>query len=64
MNGALVPPNSFAQTFGIIRSPQNQVMWESTEDFPVGDQRFINANGAEKDKELDQIIEPFTGIEN
>lgn len=64
MNGALVPPNSFAQTFGIMKSPQNQVMWESTEDFAVGDQRFINANGAEKDKDLDQFIKPFTGIEN
>jgi hypothetical protein len=63
MNGALVPPNSFAQTLSIMRSPQNQVMWESTEDFAVGDQRFINANEAEKDASLDAIIAPFVGID-
>lgn len=63
MNGALVPPNSFAQTFGIMRSPQNQVIWETTEEFAVGDQRFVNANGAEKDASLDEFIKPFEGIE-
>lgn len=63
MNGALVPPNSYAQTFGIMKSPQNQVMWETTSEFAVGDQRFINANGAEKDKTLDEFIKPFDGIE-
>lgn len=63
MNGALVPPNSFAQTFGIMKSPQNQVMWETTKDFAVGDQRFINANNAEKDAKLDEYIRPFESIE-
>ena len=63
MNGPLVPPNPFAQTLGIIKSPQNQVMWESTEKFAVGDQRFINANGAETDASLDKIIVPFEGID-
>lgn len=63
MNGPLVPPNSFAQTFGIMRSPQNQVMWETTEDYPVGDQRFINAAGAETDASLDAIIQPFQEID-
>jgi hypothetical protein len=63
MNGALVPPNSYAQTFGIMKSPQNQVMWETTEEFAVGDQRFVNANGAEKDATLDEFIRPFETIE-
>jgi hypothetical protein len=63
MNGPLVPPNSFAQTLGIMKSPQNQVMWESTPDFAVGDQRFINAAGAESDASLDKIITPFIGID-
>lgn len=63
MNGALVPPNSYAQTFGIMTSPQNQVIWETTEDFPVGDQRFVNANGAEKDASLDEFIRPFEGMD-
>jgi hypothetical protein len=64
LNGPLVPPNSFAQTFSIMRSPQNQVMWETTEKFAVGDQRFINAEGAEKDATLDKIIQPFRSIED
>lgn len=63
LNGALVPPNSFAQTFSIMNSPQNQVMWETTEEHAVGDQRFINASGAEKDSSLDAIIKPFVSIE-
>jgi hypothetical protein len=63
LNGPLVPPNSFAQTFGLGKCPQNQVMWETTEKFAVGDQRFINAQGAEKDASLDKIIQPFVGID-
>ena len=63
MNGPLVPPNSFAQTFGIMKSPQNQVMWETTKGFAVGDQRFINASGAEEDASLDSIIQPFSEID-
>jgi hypothetical protein len=63
LNGPLVPPNSFAQTFGISKCPQNQVMWETTEKFAVGDQRFIDAQGAEKDASLDKIIQPFVGID-
>lgn len=63
MNGALVPPNPYAQTLGIMKSPQNQVIWESTEGFAVGDQRFINCSGAETDKSLDSYIAPFEGIE-
>lgn len=64
-NGALVPPNSFAQTLNIMESPQIQVLFESTPDFPVGDLRFINitANNANKDKSLDSIIEPFAGLD-
>lgn len=63
MNGPLVPSNSFAQTFGNMNGPQDQIIWETTEKFSVGDQRFINAAGAEKDSSLDQIIQPFTGID-
>jgi hypothetical protein len=64
MNGALVPPNPYAQTLGIMNSPQNQVMWETTKGFAVGDQRFINTAGAEKDASLDEYIKPFKGIED
>lgn len=63
MNGPLVPSNSFAQTFGNMNGPQDQIIWETTEKFPVGDQRFINAAGSEKDSSLDKIIQPFTEID-
>lgn len=63
MNGPLVPSNSFAQTFGNMNGPQDQIIWETTEKFPVGDQRFINAAGAESDASLDEIIQPFTEID-
>lgn len=63
MNGALVPPNSYAQTFNIMNSPQNQVLWESTKDYAVGDQRFISASGAETDTSLDSYIVPFKSID-
>jgi len=63
LNGPLVPPNSFAQTLSIMRSPQDQVIWETTEKFAVGDQRFINAQGAESDASLDAVIQPFRGID-
>jgi hypothetical protein len=58
-NGALVPPNSFAQTLNIMEGPQIQVLWESTPTHHVGDTRFINAAGSAKDKSLDDIIKPF-----
>lgn len=63
MNGPLVPSNSFAQTFGNMNGPQDQILWETTEKFAVGDQRFINAAGAENDASLDKIIQPFTEID-
>lgn len=62
VNGALTPPNPYAQTLNITRCSQNQVMYESTEDHPVGDFRVINANGSDKDKSLDEIIQPFTDL--
>jgi hypothetical protein len=46
-----------------MNCPQDQIMWETTEKFAVGDQRFINAAGAESDASLDKIIQPFTEID-
>ena len=64
-NGALVPPNSFAQSLNIMESQQIQVLFETTPEHPVGDLRFINvtANDPYKDKSLDKIIEPFKGLD-
>ena len=62
LNGALTPPNSYAQSLNIMEAPQIQVMWESVPDYPVGDFRMINVSGSEKDKSLDKIIKPFSGL--
>ena len=64
-NGALTPPNSFAQSLNIMESQQIQVVFETTPDHPVGDSRFINVTPckANQDKTLDKIIEPFRGLD-
>jgi len=58
-NGALVPPNGFAQSLNIMESQLVQVMWESTGSYAVGDVRFINVTTETKNKTLDSIIKPF-----
>lgn len=62
LNGALTPPNSFAQSLNIIESPQIQVMWESVPEHPVGDFRMIDVSHSATDRSLDKIIKPFPGL--
>lgn len=62
VNGALTPPDSFAQSLNIMESRQVQVLFESTSKHPVGDMRFINVNGTGSISELDKIITPFKGL--
>ncbi len=62
VNGALPTPSPYMQTMNIMTTQQNQVLLESTEEYPVGDIRFINASGSHKDPALDKIIQPWTGI--
>ncbi len=61
-NGALVPPNEFAQSLNIMECQQIQTLWESTDKYPVGDLRFINVTDYEDNTELDKIITPFKGL--
>lgn len=63
VNGALTPPNGFANTIGIMENPQIQMMWESTESKAVGDVRMITVNGANKNPELEKIIKPFVDLD-
>ncbi len=51
-NGALVPPNGFAQSLNIMEAPQTQVLWETTKEYPVGDFRFIAASKSGKDSKI------------
>lgn len=61
-NGALTPPNSFAQSLNIMEAPQVQVMWEAVPEHPVGDFRMIDVSRSAEDSSLDKIIQPFKGL--
>jgi len=60
VNGALCPPDGFAQSLPIPEATCGQWMWETTRAYPVGDLRLITV-GLEDDKDetLDSIIKPF-----
>ncbi len=62
INGALTPPDSFAQSLNIMESKPAQVLFESTDNQPVGDSRIINTGDAASEKELDKLIQPFKGL--
>lgn len=61
-NGCLVPPGPHALSIGAADVSCGQWMFESTPGHVVGDSRFINVAGAEKDPEYNKIIAPFTGF--
>lgn len=62
-NGALVPPNSFANSIGVLNSICGQTMWESVKGHVVGDYRLIQVDQTtDKDSSLDRVITPFTGF--
>lgn len=62
LNGALTPPNSYAQSLNIMEAPQIQVMWEAVPEHPVGDFRMVDVSRSSEDKTLDKIIVPFKGL--
>lgn len=62
INGSIVPPNAYAQSINIMESPQVQILWESTMDYPVGDFRLIDISGSENKAKFDKIIKPFSGF--
>jgi hypothetical protein len=61
-NGCLVPPGPHALSIGSPDVSCGQWMFESTPSHPVGDSRFINVAGAEKNPEYNSIIKPFSGF--
>ncbi len=59
-NGALVPPNGYAESLGIPASTCGQWMWESTPEHVVGDSRLVVVGqNTDDDKSLDKIILPW-----
>lgn len=62
VNGPGTPPDPFAESIDILEGPQDQIMFEATAEYAVGDLRFIDMTGSDKNKELDKIIEPWKGL--
>lgn len=57
VNGCLIGSDSFGQNgMGYFNSMPAQVMFESVDDFPVGDFRIIQLRDADEDESLDKII--------
>lgn len=62
-NGCLIPPDAYAQSIGLFNTACGQWLWESVPGHIVGDSRFVVVNEThDKDKALDKIIEPYTGL--
>lgn len=59
INGCLSGTDPFAQSIGIFSNNPAQVIFESTEEYPVGDMRIIHVKGADSQERLDKIINPF-----
>lgn len=55
-NGALVGVDMYAQSLGILSCNPVQIMFEATEDFSVGDIRFIYLSTADKNETFDKLI--------
>lgn len=62
-NGAMVPSDEFAVSIGLLENTCGQWVFESVENYPVGDSRFIKVSQEDdKDVSLDKIIKPFEGL--
>lgn len=59
-NGAMVPVDEFAISIGMVENVCGQYMFESVENYPVGDSLFIKVGvNDDKNSELDRIISPW-----
>lgn len=62
-NGALIEPDQYAVSIGIIETQTGQFLFESFPGYAVGDSRFIRVGRKEdQDKSLDAIIEPWRSL--
>lgn len=59
INGTGSGLDPYAQSIGIFESNPVQVIFESTSDFPVGDQRKVFLKKADNDPKYEKIIEPY-----
>ena len=61
INGSMSGIDPFCQSIGILTNNPCQVMFEATEEYAVGDVRFVKLLQADSMEELDNIITPFEG---
>lgn len=63
VNGCLIPADGYVVSLGLPETVSDQVLFEATPEFPVGDFRFTTVDqAADKDASLDQIIKPWEGF--
>jgi UDP-2,3-diacylglucosamine pyrophosphatase LpxH len=63
VNGCMIPADNYVVSLGIPETVSDQVLFEATPNYPVGDFRFITLDQtADKDATLDQIIKPWEGF--
>lgn len=62
INGTLSGVDSFAQSLGYVSNNIVQEIFEVTETHPLGDIRLIDVSAADKNTNLDKIIEPPMGL--
>lgn len=63
-NPALVPPDSFANSLGVMNGRSGQLLFESTKKRVVGDLRIIDVGPDEdNDASLEDLVKPWPGME-
>jgi hypothetical protein len=63
INGPLLPPGMFAQSIGIRSGVRGHLLYESTPEYAIGDNRLIYLNGSELNSSLDKIIQVLPEFE-
>lgn len=60
INGCLIPADNYCVSLGLPETVSDQVMFEATPGYPVGDFRFITLDRqVDEDTSLDRIIAPW-----
>jgi hypothetical protein len=63
-NGCLIPPDPYAVSSGYFSTQNGQWMFESVENFIVGDTRFINVGKQQyNDSSLNALVKPYYGLD-
>lgn len=62
-NGALIEPDQYAVSIGIIETQTGQMLFESFPGYAIGDTRYVRVGTKEdNDKSLDKIIQPWSEL--